>query len=134
MVCDCVQLVYACAHVCEGVCLCMSTKHTCNEKARRAGMGTRAAMKNAIMLLMEVRATLVPVRRRQSPVRSFTKKPPRRHKSEERKKEERTREERRRGFERYLEGYVAFSFCEGVSQQKHIIHTDPQCQEGKHLE
>lgn len=39
-------------------------------------MGTRAAMKNAIMLLMEVRATLVPVRRRQSPVRSFTKKKP----------------------------------------------------------
>lgn len=74
MVCDCVQLVYACAHVCKGVCLCMSAKHTCNEKARSAGMGTRAAMKNAIMLLMEVRATLVPVRRRQSPVRSFTKK------------------------------------------------------------
>lgn len=34
-------------------------------------MGTRAAMKNAVMLLMEVRATLVPVRRRQFPVRSF---------------------------------------------------------------
>lgn len=100
MVCDCVQLVYACARVCEGVCLCMSAKHTCNEKARSAGMGTRAAMKNAIMLLMEVRATLVPVRRRQSPVRSFTKakNKNRRHKSEESKKEDRTREERRRGF------------------------------------
>lgn len=40
------------------------------EKARRAGMGTRAAMKKAIMLLTEVRATLVPVRLRHSPVRS----------------------------------------------------------------
>jgi len=37
-------------------------------------MGTRAAIKNAIMLLMEVSATLVPVRRKQSPVRSFKKK------------------------------------------------------------
>lgn len=34
-------------------------------------MGTRAAMKKAIMLLMEVKATLVPVRRKQSPVLSF---------------------------------------------------------------
>lgn len=33
-------------------------------------MGTRAAMKKAIMLLTEVRATLVPVRFRHSPVRS----------------------------------------------------------------
>lgn len=54
-------------------------------------MGTRAAIKNAIMLLREVRATLVPVRRRQSPVRSFETK--HRHRSaiggrqqEERKK------------------------------------------------
>lgn len=43
---------------------------TWREKARRAGMGTRAAMKKAIMLLTEVRATLVPVRFRHSPVRS----------------------------------------------------------------
>jgi hypothetical protein len=33
-------------------------------------MGTRAAMKKAIMLLMEVSATLVPVLLRQSPVLS----------------------------------------------------------------
>lgn len=44
---------------------------TCRENARRAGMGTRAAMKKAIMLLTDVRATLVPVRRKQSPVRSW---------------------------------------------------------------
>lgn len=37
-------------------------------------MGTRAAIKKAIMLLMDVRATLVPVRRKQSPVRSFKTK------------------------------------------------------------
>lgn len=43
---------------------------TCKEKARRAGMGTRAAMKKATMLLMDVSATLVPVRCRHSPVRS----------------------------------------------------------------
>lgn len=43
---------------------------TWREKARRAGMGTRAAMKKAIMLLTEVRATLVPVRFRHSPIRS----------------------------------------------------------------
>ena len=43
---------------------------TCREKALSAGMGTRAAMKKATMLLTEVSATLVPVRRRQSPVRS----------------------------------------------------------------
>lgn len=98
MVCDCVQLVYACAHVCEGMCLCMSAKHTCNEKARSAGMGTRAAMKNAIMLLMEVRATLVPVRRRQSPVRSFTKKPQKQKtqiRREEKRGEDKGREEKR---------------------------------------
>lgn len=98
MVCDCVQLVYACAHVCEGVCLCMSAKHTCNEKARSAGMGTRAAMKNAIMLLMEVRATLVPVRRRQSPVRSFTKKKQKQKtqiRREEKRGEDKGREEKR---------------------------------------
>lgn len=52
----------------------MHVKHTCREKARKAGMGTRAAMKNAIMLLMDVRATLVPVRRKQSPVRSLKTK------------------------------------------------------------
>lgn len=46
---------------------------TCKEKARKAGMGTRAAMKNAIMLLTDVSATLVPVRRKQSPVLSFKK-------------------------------------------------------------
>lgn len=33
-------------------------------------MGTRAAMKKATMWLMDVSATLVPVRRRHSPVRS----------------------------------------------------------------
>lgn len=37
-------------------------------------MGTRAAMKKAIMLLTDVRATLVPVRRKQSPVLSLKKK------------------------------------------------------------
>lgn len=35
-------------------------------------MGTSAAMKKAIMLLIDVRATLVPVLRRQSPVLSCT--------------------------------------------------------------
>lgn len=33
-------------------------------------MGTRAAMKKATILLMDVSVTLVPVRRRHSPVRS----------------------------------------------------------------
>ncbi len=81
------------------LCLCACTqacvKHTCKEKALRAGMGTRAAMKNAIMLLMEVSATLVPVRRKQSPVRSFKNK--HRESSEESKEEKRGGEERRGG-------------------------------------
>ena len=46
-------------------------KPTCKEKTRKAGMGTMAAMKNAVMLLMDVRAMLVPERRRQVPMRSF---------------------------------------------------------------
>lgn len=46
---------------------------TCREKARNAGIGTRAAMKKAIMLLTDVRATLVPLRRRHSPVRSWVR-------------------------------------------------------------
>lgn len=45
-------------------------KLTCREKARRAGMGISAAMKKAVTLLMEVRATLAPVRLRHSPVLS----------------------------------------------------------------
>lgn len=45
-------------------------KLTCREKARRAGMGMSAAMKKAVTLLMEVRATLAPVRLRHSPVLS----------------------------------------------------------------
>ena len=44
---------------------------TCREKALSAGMGMRAAMKNAVTLLMEVRATLAPVLFRHSPVRSW---------------------------------------------------------------
>lgn len=36
-------------------------------------MGMRAAMKNAVTLLMEVRATLAPVLFRHSPVRSWQK-------------------------------------------------------------
>lgn len=44
--------------------------YTCREKALSAGMGMRAAMKNAVTLLMEVRATLAPVLFRHSPVRS----------------------------------------------------------------
>lgn len=55
-------------------------------------MGTRAAMKNAIMLFMEVRATLVPVRRKQSPVRSFMQNAKTRI-SQERKREETERKE-----------------------------------------
>lgn len=43
---------------------------TCREKARSAGMGTRTAMKKATMLLMDVSATLVPVRLKHSPIRS----------------------------------------------------------------
>lgn len=45
-------------------------KQTCKEKARSAGIGIRAAMKNAVTLLMEVKATLAPVLFRHSPVRS----------------------------------------------------------------
>lgn len=45
-------------------------KLTWSENARRAGMGIKAAMKNAVTLLMEVRATLAPVRFRHSPVLS----------------------------------------------------------------
>ncbi len=74
---------------------CVCVKHTCKEKARKAGMGTRAAIKKAIMLLMEVKATLVPVRRKQSPVRSFKNK----HKTAFRREEktEVGREEKRSG-------------------------------------
>lgn len=43
---------------------------TWREKARSAGMGTRIAMKKATMLLMDVSATLVPVRLKHSPIRS----------------------------------------------------------------
>lgn len=43
---------------------------TCREKARSAGIGMRAAMKKAVTLLMEVRATLAPVLFKHSPVRS----------------------------------------------------------------
>lgn len=46
-------------------------KPTCKEKTRKAGMGTMAAMKKAVMLLIDVRAMLLPVRRRQFPIRSF---------------------------------------------------------------
>lgn len=66
---------------------------TCKEKARRAGMGMRAAIKNAIMLLIEVRATLVPVRRKQSPVLSFGKYTG--MSQAERRGQDRTGEERR---------------------------------------
>lgn len=34
---------------------------------------------------------------------------------------------------RYLKGDITSSLGEGVSQQKHVIHTDPQCQKGQHL-
>ena len=50
--------------------LTLTTGHTCREKALSAGMGMRAAMKNAVTLLIEVRATLAPVLFRHSPVRS----------------------------------------------------------------
>lgn len=46
-------------------------KRTWREKARRAGIGMSAAMKKAVTLLMEVRATLAPVRFRHSPVLSW---------------------------------------------------------------
>lgn len=45
-------------------------KLTCREKALRAGIGINAAMKKAVTLLMDVRATLAPVRLRHSPVLS----------------------------------------------------------------
>ena len=45
-------------------------RRTCRENARRAGIGINAAMKKAVTLLMEVRATLAPVRLRHSPVLS----------------------------------------------------------------
>lgn len=47
---------------------------TWKEKARSAGIGIRAAMKNAVTLLMEVKATLAPVLFRHSPVRSWGRK------------------------------------------------------------
>ena len=121
------------------------------ENALRAGMGTRAAMKKAIMLLMEVRATLVPVLRRQSPVRSCGRG------EVERRGEERGGEERRRVLAESsnsstansaewnwialcetvagacLEGDVGSSLREGVSQQEHVIHSNPQGQKRKHL-
>lgn len=91
MVCHCVHMFVSvfmclCRHVCKNL--------TCKEKARKAGMGMRAAIKNAIMLLMEVRATLVPVRRKQSPVLSF-KTNTVISQGEESKEEERRVEERR---------------------------------------
>lgn len=43
---------------------------TWREKARRAGIGINAAIKKAVTLLMDVRATLAPVRLRHSPVLS----------------------------------------------------------------
>lgn len=48
----------------------MPISHTCRENARSAGMGMRAAIKKAVMLLMEVKATLAPVLFKHSPVRS----------------------------------------------------------------
>lgn len=48
----------------------MPISHTCRENARNAGIGMRAAMKKAVMLLMEVKATLAPVLFKHSPVRS----------------------------------------------------------------
>ena len=45
-------------------------KLTCRENARRAGIGINAAIKKAVTLLMDVRATLAPVRLRHSPVLS----------------------------------------------------------------
>lgn len=56
--------------------------HTCREKALSAGMGMRAAMKNAVTLLMEVRATLAPVLFRHSPVRSWKTRAERKMKGE----------------------------------------------------
>lgn len=49
---------------------CHHCKLTWREKARRAGMGISAAIKKAVTLLMDVRATLAPVRLRHSPVLS----------------------------------------------------------------
>lgn len=66
--CRCVAIVYR-----VFMSVLVHVEPTCREKARKAGMGTRAAMKKAIMLLTDVRATLVPVRRKQSPVRSCKK-------------------------------------------------------------
>lgn len=57
--------------------------HTCREKALSAGMGMRAAMKNAVTLLMEVRATLAPVLFRHSPVRSWQRQTERRMKGKQ---------------------------------------------------
>ena len=54
---------------------------------------------------------------------------------EERRGEERRGEERRgeEDSQIYLKGDVTSSLCEGMSQQKHVIHTDPQRQEREHL-
>lgn len=50
---------------------CSLVWQTCRENARSAGIGMRAAMKKAVMLLMEVKATLAPVLFKHSPVRSY---------------------------------------------------------------
>lgn len=43
---------------------------TWSENARKAGIGIRAAIKKAVTLLIDVRATLAPVRFKHSPVLS----------------------------------------------------------------
>lgn len=45
-------------------------KLTWSENARKAGIGIKAAIKKAVTLLMDVRATLAPVRFKHSPVLS----------------------------------------------------------------
>lgn len=52
----------------------LETQQTCNEKDLRAGMGISAAMKNANMLLKDVRNTLTPVLARQSATGSWSEK------------------------------------------------------------
>lgn len=45
-------------------------KRTWSENALKAGIGIKAAIKKAVTLLIDVRATLAPVRFRHSPVLS----------------------------------------------------------------
>lgn len=88
-----------------------------------------AAMKKAVMLLIDVRAMLLPVRRRQFPIRSFQIK--HRYHSERGEDEPRSPPDEMTGrLKTHLQGAVTSRLSEGVSQQEHVVHADPQCQKG----